>query len=186
MKVQYWIVFFVLSLSGCQEYYPKPKAVLRAEKSNDIVAVDTLLFANFETMRTTQISPQKKNGDEIWINIVYPEYQAELYGTYCPVKKNKLTVLTNDFYELLERNVRDEEFHYSLYESPADSVYAHLFLIGSSAASPIQFFVTDSVSRFFRGALYFAEPSLSDEKKASYTELLTEEVMHLLETFRWK
>jgi len=70
------------------------------------------------------------------------------------------------------------------YEHPDQRVYGVLFEIKGNAASSIQFFCTDSVNHFLRGALYFdAEPN--KDSLAPVIKFLKKDVEHLLETLHW-
>jgi gliding motility-associated lipoprotein GldD len=57
--------------------------------------------------------------------------------------------------------------------------------IGGDAASPTQFFVTDSAKHFLRGSLYFNAAPNSDSL-APVVKYIKEDMLHLLETVKWK
>jgi gliding motility-associated lipoprotein GldD len=74
----------------------------------------------------------------------------------------------------------------SLIYRPEDRVFGLIYYIeGTQAASPCQFFVTDSSSRFLRGALYFNVPPNNDSL-APVIAFIREDIRHMLMTFRWK
>ena len=185
MKINQFILFLLL-LCGCAEYYPKPKGLLRVDASESYQVVDSYSFARFETVSGARISPQKVNGEELWINIRYPFYHAELFGTYRPFSGEKeLTELSDDFYKLLDRNVRDEKLYYAFFEDTIRATFGYLYWSDEPIPSPVQFFVTDSVRHFFRGALYFSD-SLSYETRVPYAHALNDEMTYLIESFSWK
>jgi len=70
-------------------------------------------------------------------------------------------------------------------ENRQKSVYGILYNIRGNAASSIQFFVTDSVSNYLRGALYFSAQPQKDSL-APVIEFFREDVIHLIETLEWK
>ncbi|PIV58809.1 MAG: gliding motility lipoprotein GldD, partial [Bacteroidetes bacterium CG02_land_8_20_14_3_00_31_25] len=53
------------------------------------------------------------------------------------------------------------------------------------AASNIQFYVTDSIRHFVRGALYF-ETKPNKDSLAPIINFIEQDVTHLVETLRWK
>ena len=60
-----------------------------------------------------------------------------------------------------------------------------LYDIGGDAASPSQFFVTDSSTNFLRGALYFnAEPNA--DSIAPSIAFVKEDIEHMLKSLKWK
>lgn len=74
----------------------------------------------------------------------------------------------------------------SLVYRPEAHVYGLLYDIeGSKAASSCQFFVTDSSSHFLRGALYF-NTSPNNDSLSPVIGFIRKDILHLLETFRWK
>ena len=56
---------------------------------------------------------------------------------------------------------------------------------GSGAASPYQFFLTDSLSNFVRGALYFNVVPNNDSLEP-VINFIIEDIEHLINTFQWK
>ncbi len=68
----------------------------------------------------------------------------------------------------------------------SDSVYGLIYEIsGLSAASPYQFFVTDSINHFLRGALYFnVEPN--NDSLAPVIEFIKKDIERLITTLKWR
>ena len=185
MKIKQFILI-LLVFCGCTEYYPKPKGFLRVDASENYALVDSFSFARFETAADARILPEKKENGEAWVTIRYPLYHAELYGTYHSFSgKEELAGLGDDFYRLLERNVRDEKVYYARFEDTLRAAYGYLYWSDAPIPSPVQFFVTDSVCRFFRGAVYFSD-SLSHEMSVPYAQFFSDEMMRLIETFSWR
>jgi gliding motility-associated lipoprotein GldD len=59
------------------------------------------------------------------------------------------------------------------------------FHIGGDVATNYQFFLTDSVHHFFRGALYF-DSTPNEDSLAPINAFLLKDLTHLVNTFRWK
>jgi gliding motility-associated lipoprotein GldD len=59
------------------------------------------------------------------------------------------------------------------------------FTVGGNAATAKQFFVTDSVHHFLRGALYF-DASPNEDSLGIVNDFLQVDMKHLINTFRWK
>jgi len=186
MKAKQLILLFLLALCGCSDYYPKPKGFLRVDATEAFQPIDSLSFACFSTAAGVEVFPEKTSGGEAWINLRYPFYHAELYGTYHSFSnKDGLARLSNDFYDLLDRTAGAEKLYYARYDDSLRATYGYLYWSDAPIPSPVQFFVTDSLNRFFRGAVYFSD-SLSREMQAPYSRALSDEMMRLIETFNWK
>jgi gliding motility-associated lipoprotein GldD len=67
-----------------------------------------------------------------------------------------------------------------------DNLFGLVYNIeGVEAASPYQFFLTDSLNHFVRGALYFNFPPNNDSLEPVINHL-EEDILHLIDTFEWK
>lgn len=71
------------------------------------------------------------------------------------------------------------------YSNPGERVYGSLFLLDGELASPVQFMLTDSVSNFFRGALYYDCVPNADSL-APLTDYLRQDIIELIQSFSWK
>ena len=93
-----------------------------------------------------------------WINIEFPEVGGKIYVSYKPVtSKSVLPTLIEDMYRMTF-NAHDKKADYIedyYFQDDERRVYGTLYKVTGEAASAYQFFATDSVKHFIRGALYF-------------------------------
>jgi len=68
---------------------------------------------------------------------------------------------------------------------PDAKVYGTFFELKGNVASPFQFYLTDSVSRFVSGVVYFNARPNYDSLRPSL-DYLKEDLKHLMETFEWE
>jgi gliding motility-associated lipoprotein GldD len=59
------------------------------------------------------------------------------------------------------------------------------FEVGGNAATAKQFFLTDSIRHFIRGALYF-DATPNADSLGIVNDFLETDMKHLINTFRWK
>ena len=59
------------------------------------------------------------------------------------------------------------------------------FSLGGNTATANQFFITDSVRHFLRGALYF-DATPNEDSLSIVNEFLKKDLEHLINTMRWK
>ena len=71
-----------------------------------------------------------------------------------------------------------------VYINDSLKVYGMLFDYDGVTATAAQFYLTDSLNHFFRGALYF-NTEVSDSI-LPLNNFLKKDVKHLIESFRWK
>ncbi|MFM9055552.1 MAG: gliding motility lipoprotein GldD [Bacteroidota bacterium] len=119
-----------------------------------------------------------------WWYLVMPKFNAQLYLTYKPVK--------GDFAKYLEDTHTLVYKHTSRASSIDEQVVAFrpgvggvLYTLGGEAASATQFFVTDSVNHFLRGALYFNTAPNADSL-APVQEHIRNDVLTMLKSLEWK
>lgn len=183
------IVLIILFFWSCnnKDYYPKPTAYFRIdlpEKQYQIIS-DNFSYS-FEYPVYGEIQNYQGTGNkEEWINIVFPKYKAKVYISYEQSQEN-INLLFEDARSLVYKHaIKADAISEKTFLNEEKEVYGILYDIKGDAASSVQFFLTDSTSRFFRGALYFnAEPNKDSLKPV--IEFFREDILHLIETFHWK
>ncbi|MDR3184448.1 MAG: gliding motility lipoprotein GldD [Prevotellaceae bacterium] len=167
---------------------PKPEGYLRIdlpEKSYRLF--DSLRFPyRFECPVYARVAPDvaSHNREPYWLNIHLPE-KATIHFSYKRIKNN-LPELLDDTHNFVYRHVIKAS---AITETPIRNrekqAYGMLYEISGEAASSVQFYVTDSVRHFVRGALYFM-----DTPNYAYLSPMisyyTSDIEHLIETFQWK
>ena len=139
-----------------------------------------------------------------WINLDFPSLNARVFLSYkiiggkvlYKLKQangsikdstgiNQFDLLVNDAFNLTNKN---EIMATSISEIPiltSNGLSGMYFKVGGNAATAKQFFLTDSVHHFLRGALYFNSTPNADSLKPVH-EFLEEDIHHLIQTFKWK
>lgn len=178
----------VLSVS-CTQYTPKPRGYFRIELPAHAyrqLTEENLPYA-FRIFRYAEVELPSAGGPERWIHISYPQLRAKIYCSYFPVTPATLGRAENECRMLAVRQAKSPEQLRELeYGDEETSVYGWLFFVpDGESASPLQFMLTDSVSRFFRGALYY-DCALNADSLAPVTEYLKQDVMQLIQSFSWR
>ena len=68
---------------------------------------------------------------------------------------------------------------------PKDRVFGTFFELKGDVATPFQFYLTDSTSRFVSGVVYFNSAPNYDSLRPSI-EYLKVDLMRMVNTFKWK
>ncbi len=177
-------------LISCEEkvYTPKPKAYYRMEFApHSYQTFDTTYPYQFEYSKIAMILPDNTNQAETyWINIVYPNLNANIYVSYKKVTNN-LDTLINDSKNFVTGQIKKAEdiIEYHIIDT-INNVYGTAYeILGKNVACPYQFWLTDNESHFFRGALYFNETPNNDSLSPAIDYIKTD-ILHLFETFTWK
>ncbi len=141
----------------------------------------------------TRIEQQKLFFDErpahdCWFDVYYPQFDARIHFSYYPIGQagKDLNQLWQDAFELADwHNKRANYIDELRINRPEAKVSGIAFEMKGAAASPYQFFVTDSTNHFVRAALYFNTQSRPDSL-APVIQFVKEDIVHLLETFQWQ
>ena len=130
-----------------------------------------------------------------WYNLEFPEFQGRLYLTYHAILQdgevNDGKAPVEDYQEdarkfAMGHSVKASAIDEELIANKEESIYGIVYHIkGISTASSLQFYLTDSVNHFFRGALYF-DVAPQNDSLAPVINFITEDVFRFIETFRWK
>lgn len=139
------------------------------------------------------IVKEKKPGNkEVWFDIRYPNYNAVLHCTYLAIDRKSLSKVLDDNHRLVYSHVSmADAIDQKVYEDTENKVSGILYTIEGDVATPVQFFVTDSVANFVRGSLYYESATSVDSKIETdsvtpITEMVKKDASHLMMTLRWK
>jgi gliding motility-associated lipoprotein GldD len=121
-----------------------------------------------------------------WINVNFPQFDGELHLSYKEIGKNKFDALVDDAFKLAYKQHTSQASAIKpvRFELP-NHVSGIYFTLKGNAATANQFFATDSIKHFLRGALYFNVPPNEDSLRP-VNDFLREDMKHLIETLRWR
>jgi len=187
--------FFLLLLITCciscgNDPIPKPKAFLRLEYPiQHYVQIKSELPFTFEKNKFAKdVSNIKVSADQktYGLEIRYPSLKGTIYMTYKEVLNNNLEPYLIDAQNITQKHSqRADEIIEQPFLDPINKVYGMFYEIGGNAASQSQFYVTDSITHFITGSLYFyAKPNYDSILPAA--NYLKKDIQHIMETIRWK
>ncbi|MEO9512403.1 MAG: gliding motility lipoprotein GldD [Flavobacteriaceae bacterium] len=173
------LVFFV----GCgDEILPKPNAMLRLDypkASYQQVELD----CNY-TFEINTLSKLKENR-ECSLVLDYPMMKGSIFITYKKVDGNVREMLIDAQKLTYEHVVKADNIKPKEYLNPSENLYGMFYEVSGNAASQSQFYVTDSISHFVTGSLYFyAKPNYDSILPAA--DYLQKDIRRIMETLRWK
>ncbi|MDD3458292.1 MAG: gliding motility lipoprotein GldD [Weeksellaceae bacterium] len=182
----FFLILISLGLTGCgDDYSIKPIGQLRLEypeskyKNSDFPCPYSFEYSSFSIRKETE--------NPCWYVLNYPEMKANIYLTYYSINsRDDLADKIKDS----EKIVHNQTVKAS-YISPREfifdkhKVYGTLFELGGESAVNIQFHATDSLNNLLTGSVYFSAPPQYDSLQPAI-QYLKKDVVHLIETLRWK
>ena len=169
-------------------YQPKPKGYFRIDlPEKEYVSLDSMKYYSFEHPVYSKITPDYLSPEEKeWVNVEFPSFKGTIHISYKNVDNNIEKYLEDSYYMMTKHISRAMGIRDSVVANPERKVYGLVyFLEGEGVASPLQFYLTDSVNHFLRGSLYF-NVKTNNDSLAPVIDFITDDVRHLIETVKWK
>lgn len=193
LKLNSWlsvvVVFLVILAASCNnDYYPKPRGYFRIDlPEKSYVVFDTTFPYSFEFPVYAKIIPDMDpHAEPYWINVSFPQFKGTLHLSYKKINGNLTNYLEDTRTMVMKHIPKASSIDDKAYENHEKKVYGLTYIIsGVAAASPYQFYLTDSTRHFVRGALYFNTVPNNDSL-APVIDFLKEDINHLIETFDWR
>jgi len=179
------VMVLLIFVSCGEEVLPKPKGMLSL--NYDFPAYEVVNAGcgfNFEKNKTSNLKKKIKD-NTCGYELSYPGLNATIYLSYRSVNGD-LRKLLKDAQNLTQEHVvKADEIIPKSYQDTVNKVYGMYYEVLGDAASQSQFYVTDSVSGFLLGSLYFnVKPNYDSVYPAAI--YLQKDMRRLMETVRWE
>ena len=187
------VLVVVIAWTACNsDYTPKQKGYFRIDfPKHEYTLFDrpgypyTFEYPVYAIVQkdTSFFGDDTENG--YWINIDFPRFSGTIHISYKEVGKTDFQKLVNDAFQMTYKHTsKASEITDSLMRTPM-GLTGMFFRVGGNAATARQFYVTDSVQHFLRGALYF-DATPNEDSLSVVNDFLQEDMKHLINTLRWK
>ncbi len=181
-------------ISACSEdaSTPKPRAYPKViypqhayQKFDKHYCSFSFEYPTYATIEQDTSYFDEKPKSPCWFNLNIPSLNATVYFSYYDIKgANSYDKLKQDAFTLASKHNIKADFIDELPINKSKNVKGFAFNIEGAAASPFQFYVTDSTHRFLRGALYFNSKSRPDSI-APVVNFVKTDIMQMINTFEW-
>ncbi|MCF6241272.1 MAG: gliding motility lipoprotein GldD [Bacteroidales bacterium] len=189
-KINNLLILSIISilLVQCSETYtPKPRGYFRVTfPEKKYKKFESKAPYTFEIPVYSEMVPDTNDLEgKWWYNLQFPAMKATLHISYKDISGNLEKYLEDSRTLVYKHTIKADAINEQTFMHPAKKVYGILYEIKGNAASPYQFFVTDSTKHFVRGALYFNVYPNKDSLAPSF-KFLKQDLIHLMETLEWK
>lgn len=178
----------VLCLSAChQKQTPKPRGYYRISfPPKNYVALNQPLPYNFLIPVYAIVVPDLYNpAEKEWITIEIPSNNAQIHISYKRIDHNLATLIEESRTLVFDHVQKASAIDEQIFINPRKKIYGTLYTLKGNAASQMQFYLTDSVKNFLRGALYINEVPNYDSLRPVIS-FLSEDVLKIIETTEWR
>ncbi len=194
--VSNFFILVIVFITSCQDtsYTPKPRAYPKVEYPERSYSQFEEPYCSFNfqypsyTVIQRDTNPLNKSPlYSCWFDLYYPNFDSRIYFTYYPIGVEKsFEELKIDAFEMADwHNKKANYIEEYLIDRPNKNVFGLAFDIDGPAASPFQFFVTDSVQHFLRGSVYF-NTKIQADSLAPVINFVRQDALKIIETIEWK
>lgn len=178
-------IYFVipLALIGCNgETTPKPSAELRLEyEEADFVRFENDCPYSFDINDDAVI----KGKGNCNFTIDYPKMKATIFLSYKDVNGNIKALLQDAQKLTYEHVIKADDILEQPFLNRDHKVYGMFYQVEGNAATNAQFYVTDSISHFVTGSVYFyAKPNFDSIMPAA--DYIKNDMRMIMESMKWK
>ncbi len=182
MKISIGLVLISFLYACSEDYTPKPRGFFKVDlpaKEYERIDVD----CNFSFEKPTYSVLNNIDGG-CFYNLHFPNQNGILHITYLPLEDNLLEHIEQSRSFAYKHDLMADAISESVYINHQSKVYSLLYDYDGVTATSIQFYITDSINHFFRGALYF-NTEVTDSL-LPINNFLKEDIKYIIETFRWE
>ena len=180
---------------SCEEaiYSPKPRGFPKVEyPEKNYVPFETdycdFTFErpDYSVIQQDTLFFEDKPVHPCWFDVFIPQFDARIHCSYYPIDaNNNFDKLTNDAFVMANKHNLKANFIDDLVIRKPNGTGGIVFNIEGPVASSFQFYLSDTTSHFFRGALYFNTQARPDSLKP-VIEFVKTDIMHMINTFEWE
>ena len=198
------IIFFIpvlLLFAACNsnhDYSPKPRGYFRivfpekAYQQFNGPYPFTFIYPKYAVMeKDSAPSLQKKDKKllnmKYLLNMQFPQLNGTLHLSYEAITSKKIfDELIEDAHKLaFKHTVKATGIDEGIISYPDRKVYGLYYTIDGNAASAVQFYLTDSLHHYLRGALYFNSIPQFDSIQP-VLNFVKKDVDVMIKSFKWK
>jgi len=185
------IIFFVCGFTCCDNpaLVPKPQVYPRIYYPEKVYKIlEEKAPFSFEIPVYSAIVLDKKYSiQNYWYNLNFIPFDATLHLSYYRLKSLiELDSLKEDTRKLAYKHAfRADEIEDLSLQDVSRNLYGSMYLIDGNTATNLNFFLTDSINHFLRGALYFNQKTKSDSIYPVF-QFVKKDIEHLINTLKWQ
>ena len=188
-----YLIFIVIGffcLSACKtDYMPKPKGFNRIDlPEHKYLSLPDSFPYYFEYSSHAKILKDSSwIAEPYWIDLYYYNFKASIQISYKEIKQNEnlLKEYLATTYKLTSKHqVKAYAIDKAIFKTKLGKT-AEIAQLSGEVPSQYQFFTTDSIDHFLRGALYF-DTATKNDSLAPVIDFVRKDILHLLNTLHWK
>lgn len=208
----FFFVFLFLLPAGCNSTYTsKKKGYYKIDfPKREYVKFDkpgfpySFEYPVYAIIERDSSHPDSSHENPYSVNIDFPSFNGKIFITYKTIGgtskyivknkegkhtdsigKNDFQNLVNDCYNLTYKNdVKANSIDDSVMHTP-NNITGIFFRLSGNVATAKQFFLSDTLHNFIRGAFYF-DATPNEDSLRPVNDFLEEDMKHIINTLQWR
>ena len=183
MNNKFYLLFIIILYACNNDYSPKPRGFYRI----DLPVQSAKLFYSdcpYIFLKPVYSNINFNYKDECWFDLEFKEYNAKVHMSYKKINNN-LNIYTEDSRLLAYKHAQvAEAISEQVFINDSSQVYAMVYTFNGKTATPLQFYISDSLNHFVRGALYFNTPQ--SDSIYPISNFIKNDIYRIIEGWEWK
>lgn len=168
--------------SDSPEFFPKPRGFMRLDFPDRVYSMyEGDCSFSFEIPEYFDVQNKSEGCNQ---DILISRFNASIYMTYVAVDTNLSMNIEYSRKLAYDHSIKADEIQEAVVSNEKNRAFGMKYNIIGNAASPYQFYLTDSLNHFLRGALYFNAKPNYDSLRPSL-EYIIHDIDHMIETVIW-
>lgn len=184
--------FILASCGGDQVMIPKPRMYPKVEYPtqsyqdfNEDYCTMKFQYPAYAKIQKKDYFFDDKPNNECWFDISAKALNYDIHCSYYDINaENTLSKLIDDSHKMANKHNQKANYREEFYINNKQGVSGIQFEIEGPVASPLQFYVTDSTTHFFRASLYF-NSKVNPDSIAPILKFVKTDIKHMVSTFEW-
>ncbi len=189
-KAYFLLCVLLFTLTACKEdkTIPKPNSYLRLDvKHEGYVNYKSDCGYSFDVDKLFNVKTVTDETGTLICNrdIDFGALNGVLYFSYINMEKPLKEYIDHALNKVDEHKVKANSISDTSFFFPTKKVYGTLFELKGDVASPFQFYLTDSTTKFVSGVVYFNTVPNYDSLRPTL-QFVKKDIVRMIETFQWK
>lgn len=174
---------FIVIYASCDDAYPRQKGYVRITIPES--EYRDFNQCSFSTLISTDALVKQIPNKDCWFRISYPSLKADLHFSYVEINNN-FADLVNSVHEIKDRHNQVATYipEEAIFNSDSSANGISFKIQGKKAASPLNFYLTDSTKHFVTASLYFNHSPNNDSIQPIIKHILND-VDTMVYNWKW-
>lgn len=184
MNTKYLFLTLMLCWACGDSYTPKPWGYSRIDlPQKGSAQFDSDCPFVFQQPNYSEVIFKYKNNN-CWFDLEFKDFNGKVHMSYKTLN-NDLNEYTEDSRSLAYKHAQiAEAISEQVFLKDSLNVYGMVYTFQGNTATPMQFYLTDSLNHFVRGALYFN--SAQNDSITPISNFVKEDIYRIIESWEWK